>query len=217
MPEFDISLNDLGLATWCRSGKLLPALRAEVKRELTPEDLVRQEASSLGSAPGRLKRVRAVHHSAARLLATGMKIRDVSAAVGMAPITITNLQNDPAFRELIEHYAQSENARFAKVRERLRDLGLVATEELMERLLESPEEMSERDLLEILKATMDRSGNGPTSTQQSVSFRLGADDIASIKEAADGEKVVPRSSRTAGRVIEHESVGPDSSSEGEPG
>lgn len=79
-----------------------------VDRELTPEDLEAEslmgEAKKVISAPP-IQRLRASHHAAARLLASGRSIIETAQAVGRTPQRISDLQKDPTFSSLVTYYS----------------------------------------------------------------------------------------------------------------
>lgn len=185
------------------SGLTLKALGLEapvggtLAGELTPEDilsLATAEAPKGVTAPQRLKKVRAVHHQAARLVATGMPPQQVSLAVGWAPSRVYLLKDDPAFQELVAFYMKQESELSIDVRSRMLSLGLDAVSELHDRLEDDPESMSNKTLLEIATMALDRSGHQP-GRSASGSSALDSSDIKTIKEAA--------ASRERGRVFEY--------------
>jgi len=159
-----------------------PPLYAEASRALCAEDKVLLGTVSLGVKPIALTRIRAIHHQAAKLLATGMKAVEVSAVVGLSQNRLSILQSDSAFKELLSFYTEREDTRFADAQERLVLLGLDAAAELHERIVENPEEVSSKTLVEIMTASLDRSGHSPVH-KHAFTF-LSKDDISKIKEAA---------------------------------
>lgn len=113
--------------------------------------------STLNSAPAPLQRLRSTHHRLAQLVAEGMKAAEISLITGYSQSRISILKSDPAFQELVSHYENQKDAVFLDVQERLADLGLTATEELRERLEESPESFTVKELLEVQASALDRS------------------------------------------------------------
>lgn len=167
-----------------RSGLLNQStLVAEISRELSVEDL-----GLIASTPVKgtqvLKRLRASHHQAARLLAQGLRPGEVSALSGFCPSRISVLQADPAFAELVAHYEGVVESRFADVQERMVTLGLSASEEILDRLEAEPDLISTKELVEVVKASLDRGGHAPIakSENKSLSVTLTADDLAAMKE-----------------------------------
>lgn len=158
---------------------------ASIVRPAAEEDLVALSTMKVGSTPAALKNLRAVHHQAARLLATGMKAEEVSLHTGLCSSRLSILKADPTFNGLVEHYVQTEGERFASVRDRMVQLGLTAADTLLERIIEFPEEISTKDLTELLKSTLDRGGHAPVT--RSESKHLHATIPADALEALKGE------------------------------
>ena len=87
---------------------------------------------------------------------------------------VSILQGDPAFKELIEFYKTKVDEAFDETMEHLSGLSLDAVMELRERLESEPENFSNKELRELAKDTLDRSGYGPSSKQEvSVTHNLG--------------------------------------------
>lgn len=105
-----------------------------------------------------LQRLRDSHHAVARALAQGMPAVEASALTGYTPTRIGQLQADPAFQELLNHYRLQVDSAFAETQQRLAQLGLDAVGELQSRLDESPEEIKTRELIEMVAMT--RGGGG---------------------------------------------------------
>lgn len=164
-----------------------PPLYAEVIDELTPQDLVVAASTNLGSTPSPLKKIRAKHHHAARLLATGMKAIEVGAVVGLCSSRLSILQKDPAFAELVSFYEGQEDASFAAVRDQMVTLGVDAAAELHDRLLDQPESLTAKNLVDIMTTALDRGGHSPVHKTESTNLVIGKDDLEDIKrQVADG-------------------------------
>lgn len=162
-----------------------PPLQAEAGRELLAEDLVVLDTTNLGKTAPPLARIREVHHQIARLLASGIKHCDVSAIVGISQSRISILLADPTFRELVDHYASAETAAFASVRDRMVTLGLDAAAELHERILERPEEISNKTLVNVLESALDRGGHAPVKRSENVNATLTTEEIATLRAAGN--------------------------------
>jgi hypothetical protein len=135
-------------------------------RELTEDDLKELvNPTALNSAPSQLQRIRSTHHRLAQLVAEGRKGTEISLIMGYSQSRISILQSDPAFQELVAFYKNQQQAIFLDVQERLKDLGLAATEELRERLEENPGGFTVRDLLEVQTKAFDRSVAPPKVNQ----------------------------------------------------
>jgi len=157
-------------------------LVAKAGRELTIEDLGLVATTKVNSTQV-LKRLRASHHQAARLLAQGCRPGEVSALTGFCLSRISVLQSDPTFADLVKYYEGVAEARFADVQERMVVLGLSASEEILDRLENDPELISTKELVDVIKAGLDRGGHAPVakSETKSLSVVLGADDLAALK------------------------------------
>lgn len=132
-------------------------------RELTEADLGMLTRGGNDGRPATtgtplLKKVREVHHAAARLLAAGVKNAEVAAATGLCVSRVAILKDDPTFRELLAFYTEREDERFQDVQDRMKILGLTAADVLQDRLVETPDEFASRDLTELMKAALDRGG-----------------------------------------------------------
>ena len=134
-------------------------------REIGPEDLVLLQgtfyAPTNTKAP--LAAIRDPHHTLARLVAQDKAVVEISAITGYTPSRIYTLKADPAFRELVAHYAEQEASAKADVHQQIQATALTALQILHERLEETPDEFSNKELREILTAGFDRTGFGPSS------------------------------------------------------
>ncbi len=102
-------------------------------------------------------RMKNSHHQLARLLAEGRRPQECSAILGHAPSTISSLQGDPAFKELVSYYEAQVREVFLDVHQRLANLGMDVIEELQERVIEAPGDFSPKELREIAEMALDRS------------------------------------------------------------
>jgi len=152
-------------------GRRAAPVSAEFVREIVLADLPELEAKP---AEGRLKKLRDSHHQVARLLAAGMKAEEISQITGKATSTIYCLKCDPAFKDLIEFYRGRQDASYADLHERLRNLGGTAMALLQERIDEDPDKISNTLLTEVIKTTADRVGHGPKQTNVNINLDLEA-------------------------------------------
>jgi len=181
---------------------ILPARGAEVNivvlREVAESDIADlQLARNVGTVP--LKKLREIHHRIALLMVTGQFDADVAAATGYSLTRLSILKNDPAFKELLEFYRDSRKKAETQVMENLSTLRNDAISELSERLEVEPESFSNRELMELLTTTADRTGHGPTS--KSMNMHMGvsvnAAELAKLKQEASSANIVDVSSRKA--------------------
>jgi hypothetical protein len=110
-------------------------------------------------------------------------VPDISIATGLAPQSIHNLITDPAFDDLVAHYAQNEREAVVDVRARMVQLGLCASEELQKRVTDTPDVVTNKDLLGILQVALDRGGHAPVQRQATVNLSLTSEELAVIKGA----------------------------------
>lgn len=121
--------------------------------------------------PKDLKKLRAKHHSVARLMAMGMSQRMVAGLTGYTEGYLSILLDTPAMTELCAIYQSQLTAGHELIAERLRTVGDAALQELEARLenKEARAKMDVHELTSILKTGMDRSGHGPQSKHHIVS------------------------------------------------
>lgn len=138
-------------------------LLIEYDRDLTQEDLLVLSTTQL-PAKNTIKRLTYTHHSIARLVAIGEHHVVISAKLDVSVSHIKSLMADPAFNELVSHYKSNADAALADFQEQLAGLGTRALTAMRERLDNSPDDISTKELLAIGEMTMDRLGHGPTKT-----------------------------------------------------
>lgn len=133
-------------------------LQLDYVRELNGGDIeLLKNPPALGAVPNYSKILRHSHHMAARMFAEGAKPGQVSLCTGYAPSTVSRLQNDPAFKELIAYYKEQADGQYLEVHDRLASLGLSMVDELQNRLEETPQDFTNKQLLEGAVALLDRS------------------------------------------------------------
>jgi hypothetical protein len=142
-------------------GAIAEPLLMEVRRDLTPEDLLR-----LGDAPKVgvpiLQKLRATHHRQAQLLASGKTPTQVAAIVGCTVQRLVQLQNDPMFMELVTNYHDQMMVNAledgARLHDKIIDVGEMAVDELRDRLEDETKRKNIRigDIRQIAEFAMDR-------------------------------------------------------------
>lgn len=135
-------------------------------RDLTPKDLLDlQEAHGKGFNPEQrsLKKVRHNHHVIAQMLAKGLSYQEIAEISGYGIERISTLACDPTMMELIENYREQGRDIAIDLGQRYRAIVGIASEEIMERLEDSPEEFKSMDLVDIVERLGDRAGMGPKS------------------------------------------------------
>lgn len=130
-------------------------------RDLTAEDIASlSKRATYGSQPGQLiQKLRAPHHTLARLLAEGKKHPECSIVTGYTVEYVVMLERDPAFQELVAYYREQLVPIYLNVHERLASLGAMAMEIIQERMSdpEKVKTMTTGQLREIMNDALDRS------------------------------------------------------------
>lgn len=179
------------------TGRKHQPILAEVLRSLTEAD-VALLATERGIQPSSIKRLTDSHHALARCLATGMKDVEASAITGYTPSRISVLRDSPLFAELIEHYRGAEDSALADLQSRMLTTGLMAVQELHERLEAEPEKIGTSVLLEAVKTLADRTGHGPQTKSTNLNV-----NVSLASRVAEGRK---RAQGLSTRVSPHESA-----------
>ncbi len=164
-------------------------------RPMIKEDLAIL-VSSLTSPDPRapLARISAPHHMLAKLLAEGKTAVEVSSITGYTPARIQTLKVDPAFSELIAHYETESIQTSADIHAQVTHVALTAKQLLMERLEDEPETFSNKDLMTLFNAGLDRIGHGPGS-KLDVNLNDPARILESLREtitSVSSGQVIPR-------------------------
>lgn len=190
-----------------RRGK--PGAAPSFVREITEGDLPVILASPAPPPAERpMLKIRAQHHLAAKLVAEGRGNVEIGAITGYTPARIVQLKNDPAFQELIAHYKEQVDAKYLNIHERLAALGVMVTEELLERLENAPEEFSNDELRKLAETTLDRGGYGPTAKRE---LTVNSRSVTmSIVETIKAETQSLGQARTIDNLLEDHSAGKQS-------
>jgi hypothetical protein len=155
-------------------GAIAEPLVLEVTREITGDDLRRMgEAPAVGVPM--VQKLRAVHHRQAQLLASGKTHGQVAAIVGCTVQRLVQLQQDAAFKDLVEYYKDQimvlalEDG--ARLRDKIIDVGEMAVDELRERLEndEVRKRMRTGDVRQIAEFAMDRTVAPPKAAPNAAS------------------------------------------------
>ena len=151
-------MNDLGLNIVNLGGPGRPAkpLEATVARDLNLADLELAAVTERHSQPPALKRITDRHHALARLLAAGTKEGEAALILGMDPSRVSILKQSPAFIELLDLYRGEVDREFATTLDHMAGLSRDALIELRERLEDTPEKFSNRELLSVVNDMVDR-------------------------------------------------------------
>lgn len=104
------------------------------------------------------------HHSAAQMIAAGMKISTIAEKLGRTKQHLYKLRTvEPAFNELVNLYRELQTESSIDLRDQLEGLSTLAAKELLDRLMANPDKFSNKELFELLRLSADRTGHGPTS------------------------------------------------------
>ena len=174
--------------------------------DLTFEDLRRAEqavesGTTLPPAVGSsgpngqgLKTIRYSHHRLAQLLAGGMDNSRAAILCNYQPSYVTSLQRDPAFQELLAHYADQMSDAFTDFVSAATQLNLDLLDHLRDLLDTKPDKMTPYVTIEAIKALADRTGNGPVVRQQNINVNLTMGDrVKAARErvqAAERERAI---------------------------
>lgn len=171
-------------------GKMLSPLELEVLGGVDVSDLVERTTAELqtSEAPS-IARLRQIHHEIARLLASGLTETEVAASTGYSLSRISILKGDPSFKELLAYYAARSEEQFLDVRKRLAILGTDAVAELQDRLDYKPDSLTNTQLIEITKTTLDRAGFSPVSKSENVQVLLTGVELEKLKQNIGGGNV----------------------------
>lgn len=166
---------DVSLERASNRGRPPKRIEGEVVKALRAEDLVLLDLDRGVKAPP-LKKLRDAHHSIARLLAQGRQGVEIALITGYSQSRISILKADPAFQELVLFYEQQNSAvadeAFVDAQSKLAAVNRDAIEELHDRLQDEPEKIGTDELLDIVKVTSDRTGNGPQAKNMNVNVNV---------------------------------------------
>ena len=189
-------------------GKMLSPLECEIINSIDVGDLVARSTSPLASseAPS-LAKLRQIHHEIARLLASGLSETEVAGVVGYSLSRISILKADPSFKELLAYYSKRQEEVFIDVRKRLAVLGMDAVAELQDRLDYKSDSLTNTQLIEITKASLDRAGFNPVNKTENVQVLLTGDELAKLKERIGGTnaRIVDTLSSGSGSAVSTDS------------
>lgn len=180
------------------TGRRAVPVEAVKKRDLTPADM-----AILGGPDARptalprpIDKLRERHHALARALAGGMSNEEAAIVTGYDPGRISTLTRDPSFSALLDFYRGNLQAVFADLHQRMAGLSLEASNKLSDLLEDDENKLSANVLLDILKATADRTGYAPKTKVEAQILHLTPEDLKKLNHETQ-EKTVTIVSRTA--------------------
>lgn len=170
---------DLGLNIVDLKGPGRPKrpLAAEVARPLTEADLQLAAVTERGSQPPPIKRITDRHHALARLLAAGTPEGEAALILNYDNSRVSILKQSPAFQELLALYRSEVDREFATTLDHMAGLSRDALLELRERLEETPEKFSNRELLSVITDMVDRADVDGTDAKLPTRIELVAFEI----------------------------------------
>ncbi|MBA4274979.1 MAG: hypothetical protein C0436_04930 [Alphaproteobacteria bacterium] len=124
------------------------------------------------------------HHQIARLLAMGHKPAQIARVMDCAAATINNLERSPAFQALLMEYMGMLDKNAVDTVTRMKVLNNLTIDELTNRMTDPGKAQSIKvsELVEVVKATSDRTGLGVTTKSQvQLNGALSVHDIRAIK------------------------------------
>jgi hypothetical protein len=107
---------------------------------------------------------------AARLLSEGKRPSDVALLVGYSLSRIATLQRDPAFNELVAHYAALHTEVIEDFSQTAEALARDSFQEVHDRVLDDPESINTMTMLEIAKTAAAHAGLGPVTRSLNVNL-----------------------------------------------
>jgi hypothetical protein len=155
-------------------------------RSLTVDDL-REHAARGAIEPQRMtERMRTIHHSIARMEAAGLKHVDISRLTGYSQVTLSVLQRNPAYQELVAHYCEKADRAAFDLTERMFFLGLDTIDRLHEKVLDREYPIPVKDLRGIITDMADRTGHAPVQRSERLHLHVGLtkEEIEEAKNAS---------------------------------
>lgn len=144
---------------------------------LGPEDIVALQAhvasgGNMGIKPVDIKALRNTHHRLAQMLAVGVDETVAAKLCNYSISRVSILKADPAFAELLAHYADDVKKEWADFVATAANLSLDFLQELQRKLDETPEAFTPQTILESIKVLADRTGHAPVQKTQNVNINL---------------------------------------------
>lgn len=128
----------------------------QVVRSLTHDDLehITQPGTAVLNPGPSIQNLRHSHHRLAEQIAKGLTLEEISLSTGYSPSYISTIKRSPAFADLVAYYESQKQTVFVDAMERLRVLGLDATEALQAKLDDPAVDWSKRELMELVELTL---------------------------------------------------------------
>ena len=142
-----------------------------------------------------VQKVSARQHRLARYLASGMAPGQAAALCGYSASRVSILQADALFQRIVALYKEQVDELFADQGAKLAEVSHTALDMLMTRLEDQPEDFSTAQLQDLVKLGADRTGFGPSRSEEvNVNHNIGAELDARWQAAqAKREKLLAES------------------------
>lgn len=141
-----------------------------------------------GGGPGLAGSLKIKHHRVAHLAASGLGPMEIAEAMALDPGTVLTLLRSNAMQGLIQQYQQDGAQDAVALQNRARAAAFAGVAEV-HRLLENPQGLEFKDLVQATQMLMDRTGVGPTSKHQVMSASLTREELLGIAGGA-GDRVI---------------------------
>lgn len=187
------------------NGRAAVPLQAAYARDLTEADLALLSTEAGTQAPAR-KRLRDRHHALARLLAEGAKPWEASAVTGYSSSTISILQADPTFKELVEFYKANQDAAYAEFSKRANTVLLTLADNLQELAENEEVPLTFDQNLTGIKTLADRLGYAPIARSVNTNVNVELSGRLSAAKARLAERALKQLSSPARDSIPEASV-----------
>jgi hypothetical protein len=177
-------------------GAIAKPIKIHEVRELVREDLeVLRRPRHQISTPQKL---RDSHHRVARLVAAGLRVRDIAEKTGYSLARLDQLRKTPAFQELVASYRNKVDEAYEQSMDDYYELiktnAIKAERQIADRLDQADEEediLPVRELIAISRDSADRIGYGKKQMQVNVNVDFAAQLEKAIKRSGKSIEAVP--------------------------
>lgn len=135
---------DLDIRTKGRASSPLPF---RIERPIEAADLALLDGPR-GNPMAPLAKIRERHHAAARALSQGLTNLEVASVTGYAPARLIQLQQDPAFQNLVAMYREKQTEIWAEAQDRAKAAVMLGLEVMTDRL-EIADEKDDEEAFEL--------------------------------------------------------------------
>lgn len=181
-----------GAEHWGRVASLREEVVIESVRELSEEEVA--VLPSLGAPRGgavvSVQKLRARHHEIARLMASGLRDKEIMETLGGSLMNLTLLRRNPAFQNLLLFYMAERDAQAMDLAGQIRQTAAMSLDLVQQKLEEAIEDPGKRDalgnkfLLEATTTLLDRAGFNPTQKHVVANVGVTAQTLKELQDAA---------------------------------